>query len=173
MVAITITATAGELIAASNIMAFRNFGKVRQVLMGLAIYVGGLAGGLAVAAANGVPLSGATLVSVFTMLGAFLGHAVVRRMGIRHQQETLAGSSALGKPRGMEFDETGVTLSERHFPWTGFVGVQRWKEATLLMSSGADGFLIPDRDLPSGMTAEHLKRMIEGWRSEAGQQAVV
>lgn len=171
MVAITVTATAAELVAASNIMSYRNLGKMRRVVLVLAVYGGGLAGGLGVAAANGVSLSGATLVSVATMLGAFLGFVVVRQLSLRHQRATLNKSNTFGKPRGLKFDETGMTLSERYFPWSGFAGVQRWKEATLLMSSGADGFVIPDRDLPAGMTAADLAKMIEDWRRNAGQRA--
>ncbi|HMS95636.1 MAG TPA: hypothetical protein PKA03_10520 [Tabrizicola sp.] len=125
-----------------------------------------LALGVGIALIEGRPLGPAFLVSLYTILGGYFGLIVASRLFMWRLKVQFSASTLKRQPCPVTLSEAGVTFEIRHLPWSATLGTTRWKNNTLLHFSAIDALLIPDRDLPTGVTPALLSDQILAWRKD-------
>lgn len=160
---LTLTTSPDEqLDASAALMARGTRLKARLIILG-AVFPLALAFGLGIATLLGYPLVAATIVALYTVIGGLIGLGVALRWQARRIRTIFASSSLLQREKPVSLSEGGVRFDARQFPWTAITDQSRWNEATLLHFSTLDALVIPDRDLPAGLSPEDLQAQVAKW----------
>lgn len=159
------TATAQERVRVSQRLTPVWASAGRRLLPIALMLVGSGLGGVGLGWAIGLPLSPALLVSLYSMIGTCLGFGLSRVINGRVQMRELMRSAALNGPAPVVLDAQGVTLPERSFRWAQVHAVRRGKDGIILLWSRADGLLLPERDLPEGLSPEDLLAQLSTWKA--------
>ncbi len=140
---------------------------LRLTALGLVVlpFALALACGLLMAYAVNVTLDDGGLVALYASIGAIFGNMAALYLFGRHYRSLLAASALQKAPASVTLSADGVTLgSGALLAWSAVTAVTRWKGLTLLQFSPVDALVIPDANLPPGMTPEALSARIAQWR---------
>jgi hypothetical protein len=123
--------------------------------------------GAGAAALMGLPADVGFMVASYAGLGSFFAALV---MGLRHRGQLAAvmrASPLRALPYEVVLSAQGVVRSGRHYPWSVFTGVAVLPGLTVLQFSTVEGVIVPDKELPNGMTAQAARTQINQWRKDA------
>lgn len=155
-----------EVLASANALVDRASWLYRRlVLIAIPIPLA-LAFGVGIAWFEGHQLGQAVLVALYTTVGGYFGLIVASRLFRWRLKGQFSASTLMRLPRPVTLSHSGLTLETRHLPWSAIKGTSRWRSNTLLHFSSVDALLIPDSDLPTGITPELLSDQILAWRTE-------
>ena len=121
--------------------------------------------GVGIALFLGQPLGEAARVALYTCIGGLIGLLLANRVFARRYGREFAASSLRWQPLKVSLSDSGVTSEARQVLWSSISGTMRRKNSTLLHLLAVDALLIPDRDLPSGLSADDLAKRITEWRA--------
>lgn len=113
----------------------------------------------------GVSLSDAATIGLYSFAGAAIGFLLLRRGLKRRALGGLSGSALSNRPMTLDLDETGVTIAAQTLPWSTVLRIDRYADNTLILFSAADGLVIPDADLPDGMSPRTLADLVAKWKA--------
>ena len=163
---LTLSTAPEERLAASTAMLDRVTGVERRLLVVGIPLPFALVGALGIAWVMAYPLVEAAIVALYTVLMGLIGMIIAARLQARRVGALFSASTLMRLAQPVRLSETGVGLEARHLPWSAITGQSRWKQTTLLHFSAVDALVIPDRDLPVGMTAEALQAQVAKWRQQ-------
>jgi hypothetical protein len=162
-VRMTLTTSPDERLDASAAMLGRVIGVERRlIILGIAIPLA-LAGGMGIAGLMGYPLVAAGIVALYTLVGGMIGMSIAYRLQARRIRSLFSASNLLSKSQSVSLSETGLCLEARTLPWSAITAQSRCKNTTLLQFSSTDALVIPDRDLPVGLSPEDLQAQVAKW----------
>lgn len=162
-IVLTLTTSPQERMAASSAMLDRvTWAERRLILLGIPVPLA-LGSGVGLAWAMGYPMGAAGLVALYTLLGGLIGTILASRLQVRRFRALYASSTLAARAQPVALSDEGLSLEARLLPWSGIAGQSRWKDTTLLHFSTVDALMIPDRDLPSGVTPGDLQAQVAKW----------
>jgi hypothetical protein len=161
---LSLTAPAADLLAVSTALLNRATWARRRWLL-LAFPIPLAAGfGLGMAWMSGVPVPDAALIVIYTLLGGMLGLIIANRLQTRQYERLFATSTLRAVACPVILSDTGLRFEARDLPWSAITGTSRWRDATLVHFSSVDALVIPDHDLPAGVTESAITAAIATWR---------
>jgi hypothetical protein len=156
-----------DLLAAATATADRaDWGFRRLILFAVPLPMA-MGFGIGIAHILGQPVADAAMVALYTFVGGFIGLTLSSRVIARRHARHFATSALRRQPLPVTLSDAGVTFTKREVPWPGIQGTTRWRDNTLLHFSAVDILVIPDRDLPAGLTPDDLAARIAEWRAAA------
>lgn len=109
----------------------------------------------------------AALVAGYAGLGSFFTAFVLGLRHRKHLASLMRDSPLRALPYEVVLSQRGVDRSGRHYPWSVFPGVALLPSMTVLQFSAVDGIILPDKELPKGLTPDALRTQIDEWRKAA------
>ncbi|WP_151720638.1 hypothetical protein [Gemmobacter serpentinus] len=140
-------------------------GRRKQLAFALML-LGALLFGGAMTLIGAIPLTVGLVISVAALFGALIGMQIAIRMNGAAIQRLQAADWRWQQGLPMTLRPDGLVLEARLVPWDAGHGTSRLKDATVLHLGRLDTVVIPDADLPPGLSPENLQTKIAGWRSQ-------
>ncbi len=168
MTEITITVDGSRLdhMGTARRLIFRHHGRLRLMGQMAAVVTCAVAGGVTIAWLIGQQsLADAGLISLYAVIGGVIGLFITSRWLSHRLSRTLAASPLRGASVKVVLSDAGITPAPRSLRWADIIDVQRHKAETLILLSPIEAIVLPDADLPQGVTAEQLRNQIALWRS--------
>ena len=159
------TATAAEKVRMTQRLTRRWASPARRILPLVLMVAGSALLGVGMGWLIDLPWSSALLVSLYGLIGTWLGFALTGLINRPVQMRALMGSALMNHASEIGMGADGITLSARSFAWADVGAVADTAEGVVLLFSDADGLLIPARDLPQGVTATTLIAQINTWKA--------
>jgi hypothetical protein len=146
---------------ASNVILSREMGPWRRLSILAVPALGAVILAIAAGWLVGVSSLNAGLMGLYGYFGAVAGFFLIRKLLGQRNLRLLSGSALRSTPVLVQLVDTGLVFAERSVPWSGVTAVGRWKDTTLLYFSPVDALVVPDRDLPAGLSAEALGALVQ------------
>ncbi|MCB6179528.1 hypothetical protein LHP98_15500 [Rhodobacter sp. Har01] len=160
-----LTASPAQLVAAGQHLSQRRFGLSQRLALAALLIGGGLLFGGGISILFGTPWLAALVISLYASLGTILAGILAFRLNQRRFLTAFSVSDLRARPVGLTLSPEGLTVEPRSLAWASVTATSRWQAATLLHFGTADALVIPDADLPPGLTPETLAAQIAAWKS--------
>ena len=154
-----------ETVIKTSQKANRRFqGHTRTRFAYIAVCGGGIVTSLILTKGHDLDTKTSLLSSVYTILGMFFARIFVDRWLSRRVVSEFAQSPLRERGTPITLSSAGITLEAPTLDWPSIKQIRRESGAlTLLMLSHIEPLVIPDADLPPGVSAESFLAQITEW----------